>query len=176
MISRASTSVISAATKAGAFLTHDSSSSLPRRLPTRRQASVPWLKRIASWSLKLASIAWPTASRRALKSTGLPVPAEALGQRAQAVEALGGFAGAAGEDAELAAALRVEVHRLGGFEGAPFAGEIRVVVGKQEILAADAAAFVSEHPLALHGGGDEGGFRHAAVFVAGEHQPGKPRF
>ena len=42
-------------------------------------------------------------------------------------------------------------------------------------LRPDAAAFVDEDALALHGGGDECGFRHAAVFVPGEHQAGETR-
>ena len=105
----------------------------------------------------------------------LPLPAEAGRQGAEAVEALSGLARAAGEDAKLAAALRIEFHRLGGFEGAPFSGEIRVVIGEDEILATHTAALVGENALALHRGGDEGGFRDAAVFVAGEHQPGEAR-
>ena len=41
-------------------------------------------------------------------------------------------AGLPGEDAELAAALRIEVHACGGIEGPPLAGEIRVVIAKPE--------------------------------------------
>ena len=104
-----------------------------------------------------------------------PIPAETGRQRAKPVKPLCRFAGSACENAELAAALRIEFHRFGGFEGAPFTGEIRVVVRENEILAAHAAAFIDEDPLALDGGGDERGFRDAAVFVAGEHEPGKPR-
>ena len=88
---------------------------------------------------------------------------------------MGDFAGAAAEDAELAAALRIEVHACGGIEGPPLAGEIRVVIGKQEILPADTATFVREDALALDGGGDEGGFGHTSVFMAGEHEAGEAR-
>ena len=44
---------------------------------------------------------------------GLEFPTVALGDRAQAVEALRGFSRATRKDADLPAALRVEVHRGG---------------------------------------------------------------
>jgi hypothetical protein len=94
----------------------------------------------------------------------------------QAVEALRDLARAAAVDAERGAATRIEVHAGRGVEGAPLGLEIAAITGEHEVLPADAAALRGEDALALHGGGDEGHFRHAALLHAGEHQPGVTRF
>ena len=62
-----------------------------------------------------------------------------------------------------------------GFEGAVFAGEVGRIVGKNEILAGVSGVAFGENALALDDGGDEGGFRQAAVVVSGDEQAGKTR-
>ncbi len=63
-----------------------------------------------------------------LEVDGIPLPAEALGHGAEAVEALGDLACAAGHHTDLVAAAGIELHGDGGVEGAPFAGEVRVII------------------------------------------------
>jgi hypothetical protein len=51
-----------------------------------------------------------------------------------------------------------------------------VIIGEDEILAADSATLVGENTFALHGGGDEGSLGDASVFVTSQHESRKTRF
>ena len=110
-----------------------------------------------------------------LKVDGLAVPAKPLCQRKQSIKPLGGLAGAACEDAQRGTARGIEVHGLGGVKRAPLAGEVRAIVRINEVLASHAASLARKDALTLHRGGDEGRLADAAVLVAREHQPRKPR-
>ena len=87
-----------------------------------------------------------------------------------------GLSRATRKDADLPAALRLEVHRGGRFECTPFAREVGVIIGEDEILAAYATALVGENTFALYRGGDEGSLGDASMFVTGQHESRESRF
>ena len=62
-----------------------------------------------------------------------------------------------------------------GFEGSVFAGEVRGVVGKNEIFTGVSGVTFGENAFALDDGCDEGGFRKAAVLDSGDEQAGETR-
>ena len=97
------------------------------------------------------------------------------GEPLKAVEALGDFPRAPAVNPEGGAAPGVEIHGRRGVEGPPLRLEIAAIPVEHEVLAPDPAALGGEDALSLHGGGNEGHFRHAALLDPCKHQAGVAR-